>query len=160
MKAHFVRRSWRGSNPRRPPSREQSMSALTTRPRSASNILIISKDETVIWISIHCINEPLWQERKQDIMIRCKPRSMCPVPWRMRLLMPCGISTLDVFQPAWLDETYRPKLRQIGRSRWRVGALVLPHVNRPVRTIDLSERIMSIMTIILNNANNCYNQDN
>ncbi len=27
-----MRRSWRGSNPRRPPPREQGMSALTTRP--------------------------------------------------------------------------------------------------------------------------------
>ena len=35
MKARFVRRSWRGSNPRRAPPREQGMSALTTRPRSA-----------------------------------------------------------------------------------------------------------------------------
>ncbi len=33
MKACFVRRSWRGSNPRRQPPREQGMSALTTRPR-------------------------------------------------------------------------------------------------------------------------------
>jgi hypothetical protein len=31
MKARFVRRSWRGSNPRRPHPREQGMSALTTR---------------------------------------------------------------------------------------------------------------------------------
>jgi hypothetical protein len=31
-----VRRSWRGSNPRRPPPREQGMSVLTTRPRSAA----------------------------------------------------------------------------------------------------------------------------
>ena len=30
--------------------------------------------------------------------------------------------------------------------------MVLPHVNRPVRIIDLSERIMSIMSTILNNA--------
>ncbi len=34
MKARYGRRSWRGSNPRRPPPREQGMSALTTRPRA------------------------------------------------------------------------------------------------------------------------------
>jgi hypothetical protein len=37
--------------------------------------LIISKDETLIPVSAHCINEPLWQERTQEILI-CLPPSL------------------------------------------------------------------------------------
>ncbi len=35
MKARFARRSWRGSNPRRPAPEEQDMPALTSRLRGA-----------------------------------------------------------------------------------------------------------------------------
>ena len=100
-----------------------------------SIILIISKDETVIWVSIHCINEPLWQERKQDIIIRRQPRSMCPVPWRMRLRMPCSIGSLDVFQPAH-DWT-----KLIAQSFDRLGDLGGESARWSCHTwIDLSEQ--------------------
>ena len=101
-----------------------------------SIILIISKDEAVIWVSIHCINEPLWQERKQDIIIRRQPRSMCPVPWRMRLRMPCSIGSLDVFQPAH-DWT-----KLIAQSFDRLGDLGGESARWSCHTwIDLSEQL-------------------
>jgi hypothetical protein len=50
-------------------------------------MLIISKDETAIRVSIDYRNKPLWQERKQDIFIRRQARPMCPVLWRMRRRM-------------------------------------------------------------------------
>ena len=121
-----------------------------------SIILIISKDVTVIWVSIHCINEPLWQERKQDIMIRRQPRSICPVPWRMRLRMPCSIGSLDVFQPAH-DWTKR-----IAQCSDRLGDLGGESARWSCHTwIDLSEQ--STVIIDLSQAvrkNNEHNDNN
>jgi hypothetical protein len=78
-------------------------------------ILIISKVEAVILVSIHCRNEPLWQERKQHIITpHRRPRSMCPVPWRMRLMQAqqhgrSGFVSAN--QRTWLEEICLSKLQ-------------------------------------------------
>jgi hypothetical protein len=88
-------------------------------------------------VSIHCRNEPLWQEWKQHIITCRQPRSMFPVPSRMRRMhapQHRRSGCISANQRAWLVETYRPLLQQIGRSRRRVGAFILPQVKTPVRT--------------------------
>jgi hypothetical protein len=132
-----VRRSWRGSNPRHLPRKSRVSLPLPTRLWGAYTLIAEINPylgcSKRAWSGFH------------------KAQSMCPVLLRMRQRMQAlqhrrpGCITAN--QCTWLDETYRPKLRQIGRSRRRASAFVLPHVNRPVRTIDLSEKIMSITLI-------------
>ena len=92
----------------------------------------------MIRVSIHGINEPLWQEQNQDIIICRQALSMCPVPWRMRLLMQAlqhrQSGCILANQCTWLDETYCHKLRQIGQSLWRVGLVCLSRYHKHTLT--------------------------
>jgi hypothetical protein len=132
-----VRRSWRGSNPRHLPRKSRVSLPLPTRLWGAYTLLAEVNPylgcSKRAWSGFH------------------EARSMCPVLLRMRQWMQAlqhrRSGCISANQCTWLDETYRPKLRQIGRSRWRASAFVLPHVDRPVRTIDLSGEKMSITTI-------------
>jgi hypothetical protein len=131
-----VRRSWRGSNPRHLPRKSRVSLPLPPRLWGACPLLAETKPylgcSKRAWSGVH------------------EARSMCPVLLRVRQRMQAlqhrRPGCISANQCAWLDETYRPKLRQIGGSRRRASAFVLPHVNRPVRTIDLSEKMMSITT--------------
>ncbi len=59
--------------------------------------------------SIRCRSQPIWKEQKQHIITCCHPLWMCPVPWRMRLMLALQHGGLNLFHiysannRAWLD---------------------------------------------------------
>ena len=89
-------------------------------------IPLISKVETAIRVSVHCRNQPLWQEQKQHIITRRHPKSH--VQWRMQRMHAVQHrlfgSCISINQRAWLDETYRPSVNVFGD----LGPFVLPHL--------------------------------
>ena len=142
----------------------------TTIPFILEITLIISKDETAIRVSIHYRNEPLWQgseaaypSRWSLLVVRhdhCTlSRGGCGSGC-MLCSCECSISGLDVFQPtsAWPDKTYRPELRQIGRSQCTGPTtcdLQFQDQHKPKNTNKVYD-LFYILLLLFNNTSNKY----